>query len=129
MEKSNGAPRGRLYREPTPSMKFQVPQFIETEAKLVGQFTLKQFLWIAFGTVLIYVLFLALPSLLFFILGVPIGAIFASLAFITINGTPLFNYVAYAFSYLFNPKKYVYKKFETPNQNYSSDIYLHNQNQ
>lgn len=110
-------------------MKFQVPQFIETESKLVGQFTLKQFLWIAFGILLIYVLFLALPGILFFILGIPLGAVFAALAFVTINGTPLFNYVSYAFNYLFNPKRFVYKKFETPNQNYSSDIYLHNQNQ
>ena len=27
-------------------MQFQVPQFTETETKLIGPFTLKQFLWL-----------------------------------------------------------------------------------
>ncbi len=31
-------------------MRFQVPQFIETETKIVGPFTLKQFLYIALGS-------------------------------------------------------------------------------
>lgn len=95
-------------------MKFQVPQFIETEVKLVGPFTLKQFLWLTFGAVLIYVLYLAVQRVVFFILAIPIGALFGSLAFVTVNGAPLFNYISYAISFALNPKKYVYKKFEAP---------------
>ena len=30
-------------------MKFQVPQFIETEEKIIGPFTVKQFIFIAIG--------------------------------------------------------------------------------
>ena len=30
-------------------MRFQLPQFIETETKLVGPFTLKQFIYLAGG--------------------------------------------------------------------------------
>ena len=30
-------------------MRFQLPQFIETEVKIVGPFTLQQFLWVAGG--------------------------------------------------------------------------------
>ncbi len=94
-------------------MRFQLPQFIETEVKLVGPFTLRQFLWLAFGAVLLYVIYLATGSqggVIFIILALPIGAIFAALAFVTFNGAPLFNYVVYAFNYLINPKKYIYKK-------------------
>lgn len=92
-------------------MRFQLPQFIETEVKLVGPFTLRQFLWLAFGASLLYILYLSLGGgPLFMILALPIGVIFVSLAFVTFNGAPLFNYVVYAFNYLINPKKYIYKK-------------------
>ena len=106
-------------------MRFQVPQFIETEVKLVGPFTLRQFIWITFGTVLIYVLYLAIPSLFFFLIAIPLGAIFAALAFVTINGAPLVNYVLYAVDYAFNPKKYVYKKYEATENYTNSEIEIH----
>lgn len=94
-------------------MRFQLPQFIETEVKLVGPFTLRQFLWVAFGAVLVYILYLTLPTPLFVILALPLAAIFVALAFIDINGAPLSDYAVYAFNYLINPKKYVYKKNDT----------------
>ncbi len=93
-------------------MKFQVPQFIETETKLIGPFTLKQFLWLASGGSIIFLLFLTVPPLLFFIVAFPIGGLFTALAFVKINETPLMNYVVYGISYLLNPKKYVFKKEE-----------------
>ena len=110
-------------------MKFQVPQFIETEVKLVGPFTLKQFLWVAFGAILIYILYLSLPRVLFFILGIPAGALCGSFAFVTINGTPLISYVGYAINYALNSKKYIYKKFEAPDNYSGSDILMHNKEQ
>ena len=48
-------------------MKFQVPQFIATETKLIGPFTLKQFLWLASGGMLIFLLFAVLNRFLFFV--------------------------------------------------------------
>src|SRR3989344_88813 len=54
-------------------MKFQVPQFIATETKLIGPFTLKQFLWLASGGMLIFLLFAVLNRFLFFIVAIPIG--------------------------------------------------------
>ncbi|MDO8496592.1 MAG: PrgI family protein [bacterium] len=91
-------------------MKFQVPQFIATETKLIGPFTLKQFLWLAAGGGVIFLLFLTLKSLIFFVVAIPIGAFFAALAFIRVNETSLINYVSYGINYLFNPKQYVFKK-------------------
>ncbi len=98
-------------------MRFQMPQFIETEVKLIGPFTLRQFLWLAFGAVLIYVLYLTIHSFVFFIIALPLGALFAALAFVVVNGAPLINYVTYAINYAINPRKYIYKKFEAP-ENY-----------
>lgn len=91
-------------------MKFQVPQFIATETKLIGPFTLKQFLWLAAGGGIVFLLFLTVNSLLFFVIAIPTGAFFAALAFVRINETPLINYVLYGINYLFNPKQYIFKK-------------------
>ena len=91
-------------------MKFQVPQFIETETKLVGPFTLKQFIWVAGGGSLIFLSFMSLPAYIAFIISLPVGVIFGSLAFVKIDNTPLLNYIVYSLAYLLNPKKYFFKK-------------------
>jgi len=92
-------------------MRFQLPQFIETETKLVGPLTLKQFLWVAGGAAILFLLFMtAGPSFIFFLVGIPIAALFAALAFLQIEGAPLINYVAYLLSYFLNPKRYIFRK-------------------
>lgn len=93
-------------------MKFQVPQFIETETKLIGPFTLKQFLWLAAGGAVIFLTFLTMNSLIFFMVAIPVGAFSAALAFVKINETPLINYVMYGINYFLNPKQYIFKKGE-----------------
>ena len=97
-------------------MRFQVPQFIETEVKLVGPFTLKQFIWVAFGAILLYIIYLLIQGPLFFIIAIPLGSFFAALAFVRINGAPLVNYALYAVNYILNPKRYLYTKSEDQNQ-------------
>src|SRR3989338_7833264 len=104
-------------------MRFQVPQFIETEVKLIGPFTLKQFLWLACGAVLVYIFYLTIHNFLFFILALPIGAFFVAFAFMTVNRAPLIDYVSYSINYVINPKKYVYKKYEAQDNNFTnSDV-------
>ncbi len=93
-------------------MKFQLPQFIETEIKIIGPFTLKQFLWIAGGVSLIALEYVSLSGIIFWILAVFSGAFFAALAFVKINDMPLINYIAYALAYSLNPKKYVFRAEE-----------------
>lgn len=39
-----------------------------------------------------------------------------ALAFVRINETPLMNYVVYGLSYVFTPKKFVFKKEEGSDQ-------------
>ena len=91
-------------------MRFQLPQFIETEIKIVGPFTLQQFLWIAGGTAFVFLLYMLIKSTLFFILAIPIGGIFLAFAFLKIDGVPLIIYASYSLSYFTNPKKYIFKK-------------------
>ena len=91
-------------------MQYQVPQFIETEDKIVGPFSLKQFLYIAAGSGLSFMLFFALQSkiLWFFFSAIVIGAALA-FAFIKINGQPFNRIVASAFFYYWNPQKYTWQ--------------------
>jgi hypothetical protein len=92
-------------------MRFQLPQFIETETKLVGPFTLKQFIWIAAGFALVYLAYLTFGfSVWFFLLAIIIGGIAAAMAYLKIDGLPLINYLIYAMSFGFSPKKYLFKK-------------------
>ncbi len=91
-------------------MRFQLPQFIETETKIVGPFTLQQFLWIAGGASFVFLLYTLVKGVLFFIFAIPIAGIFLALAFWKIDGVPLIVYVTYSLSYVTNPKKYLFKK-------------------
>ena len=93
-------------------MRFQLPQFIETEIKIVGPFTLQQFLWVAGGAAFVFLLFTLVKGVLFFVFAVPIAAIFLALAFLKIDGVPLIVYLSYSVAYFTNPKKYIFKKEE-----------------
>lgn len=91
-------------------MRFQLPQFIETETKIVGPFTLQQFLWIAGGAAFVFLFYTLVKGVLFFIIAIPVAGIFLALAFWKIDGVPLMVYASYSISYLTNPKKYIFKK-------------------
>lgn len=91
-------------------MRFEVPQFIETETKIIGPLTLKQFLWIGGGTAIIFFLFLTFSGYILFLLAIPVAAVSGALAFIKIDEVPLINYIAYGLSYMLNSKKYIYEQ-------------------
>lgn len=92
-------------------MRFQIPQFIETETKIVGPFTLSQFVYIAGGTVLVFILRYLLESLFgFLIFSVVIAFISIAFAFYKINGLTLANYIGQALAFVFGSKKYIFVK-------------------
>jgi len=93
-------------------MRFQVPQFIETETKIIGPFTLMQFLYLAAGGVLIFILQFFLSSTVLLIAGLPIVLLVVALAFYKIDGIPFPKYILMALSFLSGPKKYVFGKDE-----------------
>ncbi len=90
-------------------MRFQLPQFIETETTVVGPLTLKQFLWVVAGGAGVFALITVVGGALGFLLAVPVAALALALAFLKIGGVPLVNYASYFLSYLLSPKKYLYR--------------------
>jgi len=90
-------------------MRFQLPQFIQTEIKIVGPFTLKQFLWVATGGVFIFLDFSLFTGIIAIALAIPIVGIAGAFAFVKIDDMPLINYFANMLSFSFGSKKYVYQ--------------------
>jgi hypothetical protein len=94
-------------------MRFQVPQFIEVEDKIFGPLTLKQFIYIAGGAGLSFLVYVLVDSVI--IATVPIIVIMSiscSLAFFKINNRPLINAVEAAFKYYLAGKLYIWRKEE-----------------
>lgn len=91
-------------------MKYQVPQFIEVEDKIVGPFTLKQFVYLAGGAFMSFILYRFLPIYiaLFPIAGV-VG-ISLALAFYKINNKPFIDFLESAFLYYTKQNLYIWKK-------------------
>lgn len=92
------------------AMQYQVPQFIEIEDKIFGPLTLKQFLYLAGAGGICLIFFTVLPLWLTVILGIPVVAFAAALAFYEVNGRPLIVAVEHAFGYIFGSKLYLWKQ-------------------
>lgn len=93
-------------------MRFQVPQFIEVEDKVFGPLTVKQFIYIAGGGGISFIIWSLLPLPLVFklVIILPIVAFSCALAFYKINNKPFINVVEAAFKYFFASKLYIWKK-------------------
>jgi hypothetical protein len=91
-------------------MRFQVPQFIDIEDKIFGPLTIKQFIYIAGGAGLCFILFRFLPLIIVIPVGVVIIGFSLALAFYQINNKPLIYIIQSAFGYYIGSKLYLWKK-------------------
>jgi len=92
--------------------QFQVPQFIETEDKIVGPLTLRQFIYIGVAGLLSFFLFFLLKTWIWVVFSTSLFALASILAFIKINGQPMYIIVAYALKYFWQPRFYLWQKPE-----------------
>lgn len=90
-------------------MQFQIPQFIETESKIVGPFTLKQFGFIAGAFLCSFALYFVVTLTAWIVLTIPIAGIGASLAFVKVGGVPLPTVILNAVSFYLKPQLYVWQ--------------------
>jgi hypothetical protein len=56
-------------------MQFQVPQFIETEDKIIGPLTLKQFFYVAAAALVSFSLFFVLATWLWLLITIILGGV------------------------------------------------------
>ena len=90
-------------------MKFQVPQFIQTETKIIGPLTLMQFLFVAGGVSMTVMAYIITSGIVFYVLALVILGFFGALAFVKVDGVPMINYIAYVLSYVLGAKRATYQ--------------------
>lgn len=92
-------------------MQYKVPQNIDLEDKIVGPFTMKQFVYLLFGGGVIYAWWSFLSKNYkdftpeFLIIALPVGLLSFSLAIVKINDRPFEIFLANVFRFLLNPKQ------------------------
>lgn len=94
-------------------MQYQVPQFIEIEDKIFGPLTLKQFIYLAGGAALGFLIYQALPFFFAVLVGLPVVGFAVGLAFFKPDGhRPFIVYVENAIKFFLGKKLYIWKKQE-----------------
>ncbi len=90
--------------------QYQVPQFITIEDKVFGPFTIKQFLYLAGGGLLLVAARVFLAPFIFWLVAGVIGGLAASFAFLKINEQPFPVIFKNAVFYFLRPRLYIWKK-------------------
>ena len=98
-------------------MRFQVPQFIEVESKIFGPLTLKQFIYLAGGAGIIFLLYVILPFFLTVLLAIPVAAFSLALAFYKVNNQPFVRVIENALKFFSASRIYIWKKSEPKKKN------------
>ncbi len=93
-------------------MRFQVPQFIDIEDKVFGPFTFKQFVYIAGGVGICFVLLRILPRFLAIMAIIPVALLSLALAFYKMNNRPFVQTVESFFKYLVGARLYIWKRVD-----------------
>ena len=93
-------------------MKFQVPQFIEVEDKIFGPLTIKQFIYLAGGAGLCFILYTYLNFFIAILLIIPVAALAVALAFYKVNNRSFITDIESAFKYSLASKLYIWKKVD-----------------
>jgi hypothetical protein len=90
-------------------MQFQVPQFIETEDKVVGPFSLRQFMYIGIGGFISAIFYFFVQTWLFVIMAIIFLGLATVIAFVKINGQPVIKIITAALSFYWKPQTYIWK--------------------
>jgi len=95
-------------------MRFTVPQFIEYEAKVVGPFTFKQFVYVGLAGAVCFVIYFSAPFSVFLISCLVLGGGAMSFAFLKIGGRSLPSILGNFLKFSISPKIYIWRKKEAP---------------
>jgi len=91
-------------------MQFKVPQFLDIEDKIFGPFTFSQFVYLAGGAGLCFILYKLLGLLLGIIPILAIAGFSVALTFYRPNNKPLVNMIEAGLKYTMQNKLYIWKR-------------------
>ncbi|MFA6918643.1 MAG: PrgI family protein [Patescibacteria group bacterium] len=87
-----------------------VPQFLDVEDKVIGPITVRQFIEMLIGGLIIFIFYKIFDLSLFIVSGLIVLSLTIVIAFATINGQPFHYFLLNFISTLKNPKLKVWKK-------------------
>ena len=90
-------------------MQFQVPQFIETEDKVIGPLSIRQFAYIGAAAGIAGALMFVVELWMWTIIAIPILGVSGVLAFGKVNGRPISIYLRSLFQSIWAPSIYVFR--------------------
>lgn len=93
-------------------MRYQVPQFIEIEDKIIGPLTIKQFVYLVGGAGMSFIFYTFLPIYIAVLLIAVIVPLSIALAFYKINNKPFIDFLESAFIFYTKQNLYIWKKEE-----------------
>ncbi len=91
-------------------MRYQVPQFIEIEDKIIGPLTIKQFTYIVGGAGMVFIFYTFLPIYIAILLIAVVVPLSLALSFYKINNKPFIDFLESAFIYYTKQNLYIWKK-------------------
>ena len=91
-------------------MQFKVPQFLDIEDKIFGPFTFKEFIYLAGGAGLCFVLYKLLGLALGAIPILIVAGLSIALTFYRPNNKPFINMIEAGFYYLMQNKLYIWER-------------------
>ena len=94
--------------------QYPIPQFIEQEGKIAFFISFRQFFYLVGAGFVCFLLYFALPRILFFMASIIIFIGTLILAFATVNGVPIINMILGAIGFSMGGKNYTWKKKESP---------------
>lgn len=91
-------------------MRYQVPQFVDIEDKIIGPFTLKQFLMYLVAVLCLIPIYLSSDLSLFITIAVPAFGLAAAFAHVKINNKSLFQTIMNATSHTLHGQFYIFRR-------------------
>jgi len=98
-------------------MQFKVPQFLDIEDKIFGPFTFREFVYLAGGAGLCFVLYKLLGLIVGGIPILAVAGIAMALTFYRPNNKPFINMLEAGFKYFTQNKLYIWKRRMEKNKN------------
>jgi hypothetical protein len=90
--------------------QFQVPQFIEEEAKIIGTLSLRQFFYLAVAGGISFIFFHIFTFSLWFITTVILAAMAVLMAFVKIHGQNMTTILGAALNHFLQPRVYTWQR-------------------
>lgn len=96
-------------------LQYNIPQFVDSEDKVVGPVTIRQFAYLAIGVVVIGFLWVFKPNIpVFLVFSVPIALVCFALAFVKINGQTFMTFITNVLIYILKPSLFMWSRDINP---------------